>query len=122
MRAAAGCGSATGKPRCVRIFATVAPWQVHTLAGVATGQFLRLLRQPAALARLWRLDVATGAITRVELELATLSRRPAGEWRFAVSDTALQSMCRLPEVAERRCDTPAQYVGDAPHKLTLASQ
>lgn len=80
---------------CQDLTRPVPPWQVHTLSGVATSRLLGLLEQPGALARLWRLDITTGAITPVAIDLASAFRHSIGDWRFTVSHAALQSMRRL---------------------------
>jgi hypothetical protein len=70
------------------------PWQVQTLAGLAGGQLIRLFDQPDALAKVWQLDPQAGSIVPVTLGLAPVVRHIVEDWRFTVSEHALQAMRR----------------------------
>jgi integrative and conjugative element protein (TIGR02256 family) len=80
---------------CQDLSRPVPPWQVHVLSGIASGQVVGLSAELAALAKIWRLDPGTAAISYVSLAIAPVQRREAGGWRVSVTEEALQSMARL---------------------------
>ena len=80
---------------CQNLTVPVPPWQVHTLAGLAAGQLLRLVERSTPVMNVWRLDIGTGAIAATSFLPAKVSREVVGAWRFTVSHAALSLMSRL---------------------------
>ncbi len=80
---------------CQDLTRPLPPWQVQTLSGLGSGQLVALIEESNALAKVWRLDVQTGAIVPAEVSVAAVERRVVDDWRFTVSAAALQSMRRL---------------------------
>lgn len=80
---------------CQNLTVPVPPWQIHTLAGIAAGQLLRLVEQPTPVLNVWRLDTGNGAIAAATFLPVNVSREVVGAWRFTVSHAALSSMSRL---------------------------
>lgn len=77
---------------CQDLSRPLPPWQVHTLCGIASGKLLVFLESAECMAHIWHLDVESGGVSPLRVQLENVHRCQFDGWRVTVTDGVLEQI------------------------------
>lgn len=67
-------------------------WQVQMLSALAAGQLPPIVNEKNAIAKVWRLEPGSGAVSVVDIKVLPVHRVQGNDWRIIISNTVLSTI------------------------------